>query len=561
MSALSNPSDDLYCALTGGERSTLSGVTVGPKTALTLSAYYAALRNVSDDIAKLPLILYRQLARGKERVPEHSVYRIIHDTPNGVVDSVVFWSTMIAHALGWGNGYAFIRRNNLGRAQSMELLTPDQVTPIFGKDRRLIYRINGAEIYDASFIFHLAGPGFDGVTGYSIAHMARESIALGLAEQNAGSSLFENGLRPSGILNSPRVLDQSGIDKTRGEWKKLYGGSKNTGKVAVLDPGWTYVPISVPNKDAQWIEGREFQVIEMCRWLRLPPHKMQVLAGATYNNMEQMARDYVSDTLLPWIRRIEQQIKSKLLTFSDERDLFAEFLIEGILRGDTAARNAAYALGRQWGWYSANDICEMENRNPLPGRQGDIYLVPMNMVPADRIYNTIDADAPDGQPEGSETDASDTPSDESIDGDVGRILGTMVDEITIRDRAPFVLSNVFQEAAERLGRVERDRKPRMKSEDAFWASHRMAAFRVLRTPVESVMRFVLLSDGNPIPENGAFSSVVERHSESVTDRYMSWARGDDAVAFDPESEVIFAIDAIDRALKENSDGTGKDGVA
>lgn len=384
---MANPSATLYAALTGEGGPTVSGEHVNENTALTLSGYFAAIRAISEDAAKLPLILYQRTKGGKRRAYEHPLYKILHDNPSSECSSMSFRETILSHAIGWGNGYAeIVRMEKSFEVAALHLIDPTTVQVGRAPDGALAYvvRPNGGQrrVLPADRVFHIHGLGFDGVTGYSAVTLAREAIGAGLAQEKSGAALFGNSARPDGILSVPAALKDGG-KKLAEAWKSAYRGSSSAHGLAVLDEGATFQSIAVPNKDCQWIEARQFTVIEMCRFLRIPPHKVFDLLRATFSNIEHQSLSYVTDTLMPWHVRIEQEIQRKLIS-PLQPQYFAEHLVDALLRGDTTTRYAAYAVGRTHGWLSANDVRRMENRNGI-GPAGDIYMVQATMVSAESL--------------------------------------------------------------------------------------------------------------------------------------------------------------------------------
>lgn len=376
------PPDWLHTALTGGDR-TVSGETIGPDKALTLSSYYAAIRAISEDAAKLPLILYKRLKpRGKQRMDGTPLYRLLHDSPNREMSSMSFRETMTLHAIGWGNGIAEIVRDKGGRAVALWPLDPSRVRIERGEDKRLKYVVapTGGDkevVLQPMDVFHLHGLGFDGLTGYSVAHLARESIGAALATEKSGAALFGNSSRPDGVLEVAESLSDKALQNLRDSWEAVHKGAARAHKTAILEGGVQFKPISVPNKDAQWIEAREFMVSELARWLRIPPHKIAHMRDATFSNIESQSREYVIDTLQPWLIRWEQEIARKLIP--PRSNLFAEHLIDGLLRGDTEARFNAYRTAILSGWMSRNEARSLENLNPADGL--DEFLTPLNTGP------------------------------------------------------------------------------------------------------------------------------------------------------------------------------------
>ncbi len=402
-----NPADWFIDFLGGGMSS--SGIRVNANSALHLAPYFAALRCISEDVAKVPLLLYRRKQpRGKKRLTKDPRFKLLHDQPNAHMSSMTWRETLMSHALGWGNGYSEIIFNSLGQVVALELLLPHQVVPGWDRNRsRLRYRVteNSAQRFIPDFrMFHLHGLGFDGITGYSIAHLARDTIGLGLAQERSGSKLFENAVQSAGVLEHPGKLSPEAMRNLRESWERTYGGVDNSGKTVILEEGMKFSSRTIPFKDAQWIEGRGFSVQDIARFFRIPPHMIAELSKSSFSNIQEQSLEYVTHTLMAWFVRFEQECKRKLLSGPRDDDIFVEHLVDGLLRGNVAARYGAYSTARQWGWMSANDVLELENRNSI-GEQGDIYLVPMNMAPADKI-----SDEPEPPPEPDSPDNDDAPN-------------------------------------------------------------------------------------------------------------------------------------------------------
>lgn len=361
-------------------------------TALNYSAVWAAVNVIASAVASLPLILYRRLPDGgKERYTGHPLYRLLHDEPNSEMTSLVFRETLQAHVLTWGNGYAEIERDGSGRPVALWPLDPSRVQPI-REGGRLHYRFtneNGTQVILASRdVLHVPGLSFDGLCGYSPIAKARESIGLGLATERFGSAFFGQGSTFGGVLTSPHKLTQLQKDDIREAIDKHHKGVDRANKFLVLSDGFKFDRLGIPPDDAQFLETRKFQITEVARWFNLPPHKLKDLDRATFSNIEHSSIEFVSDTLRPWLVRWEQEINRKLIAPLERTQQFAEHLVDGLLRGDITSRYAAYAVGTQHGWLSANDIRGFENLNPIDG--GNTYLVPVNMIPIDRMDEYAD---------------------------------------------------------------------------------------------------------------------------------------------------------------------------
>jgi len=362
-----------------GEAPSSSGVSVTEQSALKFSAVWACIRILSEGLASLPLEVYERTADGRKSASAHPVRRLLHDQPNDNMTSFVFRETVQSHAVSWGNGYAFIEHKN-GRPFALHPLMPD-VTTVDRTDGKIVYKtkVNGQKVdLDPVEVLHIPGLGFDGMKGYSPIKMASDSIGIGLAIQQFGGRFFSQGQQPSGVLSVPGTLKDGQASNMREQWQSLYSGTENAHRVAVLEGEAKYQPITISPEDAQTLETRKFQITDIARIFRVPPHMLADLEGATFSNIEQQSLEFVVHSLRPWLVRWEQEINRKLFSESERKKYFVEFNVSGLLRGDIASRYAAYAIGKQWGWLSTNDVRKKENLNPVDG--GDVYLVPLNMA-------------------------------------------------------------------------------------------------------------------------------------------------------------------------------------
>lgn len=361
-----------------------SGKRVTDRTALQHIAVYACVRVLSEAIAQLPLHVYKYNDKGKERVPQHPLYFLLHDQPNPEMTSFVFRETLMSHLLIYGNAYAQIIRNGRGEVVGLYPLSPDKIRVDRDDKNRLIYiysrydeanpnvKEQGEIILKSENVFHIPGLGFDGLVGYSPIAMAKNALGISLACEEYGASFFANGASPSGILEHPGVIKDP--EKIRNAWQYAYG-SGNSHKVAVLEEGMKYQPIAIPNNEAQFLETRKFQIEEIARLYRVPLHMIGDLEHATFSNVEHLSLDFVKYSLDPWLVRWEQNMQKDLLSDSEKGQYFIRFNVEGLLRGDYASRMQGYATARQNGWLSANDIRELEDMNRIPDEEGgNLYL-------------------------------------------------------------------------------------------------------------------------------------------------------------------------------------------
>jgi HK97 family phage portal protein len=377
-----------------GGGSTSAGVSVSEVSALNYAAVWQAVSLIAGDVGSLPLPLYKRTKDGgKERFTDHPLYYILHDAPNPEMSSMVWRETLQAHLLTWGNNYSEIVRNGAGQVSELWPLLPSQVSP-FRQDRRLKYRVvtdgNREVIFEAYDVLHVPGLGYDGTIGYSPIAKARESLGLLAASERFGSSFFGNGTTFGGFVTHPKTLSEKAEKNLRESLNAGHQGPDKAHRLKILEEGMTYQQTGIEPNAAQFLETRQFQIAEVARWFNLPLHKLREMEHSSVRaNIEQEALDYVTSTLRPWLKRWEQEINRKLISPREKYQQSAEFVIEGLLRGDIASRYSAYSVGRQWGWLSVNEVRELENLNPIP--DGNTYLSPMNMTPADRLNEVIDA--------------------------------------------------------------------------------------------------------------------------------------------------------------------------
>ena len=363
---------------------TQSGQYVDEEMALRYSAVWGCVRVISEGVACLPWQVFRRTKGGKKEVTDDTAW-MLQNQPNPEMSPFIFKELLVRRMLLSGNGYAEIERDNGGRPVALWPIISERVTPDRDLDTgALIYRVRDIEkgevILDPSNIFHLKGPGGDGLVGYSIIRMAAEAIGLGLAMQDFGSSFFGNGAHMGGVLQHPKQLSQEAQNRLKESFNQS-NARKNALSIAVLEEGMTYQRIGVPPEDAQFLESRSFSVVDICRWFRVPPHKVAELGRATWGNIEQLSIEFVQDAIVPTACRMEQEADSKFFGRNNRGVVFTQLNVNALLRGDMKSRNDAYAVGRQWGWLCPNDICELEGMNPIPPSQGgDMYLVPANMM-------------------------------------------------------------------------------------------------------------------------------------------------------------------------------------
>lgn len=364
----------------------LSGETVTEQTALTYSAVYNAISLISGTIGALPLHLIQRKGDKKRLADDRVMYGVLHDSPNPYMTAMAFRECLMAHILAWGNGYAEIVRNGYGELIQLWPITPNRVTPVM-LDGQLKYRIRMTGepdvLLDREKILHVPGLGFDGFLGYSVVAMARKSIGLGMAMETFGSRFFGEGTHPGVIVEHPAKLSPEAHANLKASLMDVYSGLGNSHRLMLLEEGMKFQKIVIDPKDSQFLESRQFNIPEIARWFNLPPHKLKDLTKSSFSNIESEQISFVTDSILPWLVRLEQNFNMQLLTKSDREysgrgRLYWKHAVEGLLRADAAARGTYYREMFNIGALSINEIREKEDMDPIPG--GDVHLVPLNMT-------------------------------------------------------------------------------------------------------------------------------------------------------------------------------------
>ena len=360
-----------------------SGEKVDEKSALQIATVYACVRLLADSVAQLPLHLYKiEDDERSVKAKEHSLYKILYRQANSEMTSFSFREVMMTQLLLWGNAYAQIVRDGRNNILGLYPLLPENVE-IDRDDKGTLYYIyhaytdevpgdkNKDIIFRREEILHIPGLGFNGLVGFSPIAMMKNSLGATLAVEKYGSVFFKNGAQPVGVLEHPGILKNP--EKLRENWTEIYGGAKNAHKVAILEEGMKYSPISLPPEDTQFISTREFDVEEICRIFRVPPHMVQSLKRATFSNIEHQSIDFVVHTLDPWLVRIEQAIIKDLLTENEKEIYYPKFNVDGLLRGTIETRMKAYSTGITNGFISPNEARQKENMPPIPDEEGGNY--------------------------------------------------------------------------------------------------------------------------------------------------------------------------------------------
>ncbi len=366
---------------------TTAGKQINEHTAMQMTAVYSCVRILAETVACLPLHVYKyNSSGGKEKYIKHPLYKLLHDEPNPEMTSFSFRETLMSHLLLWGNAYAQIIRNARGEVIALYPLMPNKMTVDRDKNGRLFYLYQrstedvptigkDSQVYlDPTNVLHIPGLGFDGLVGYSPIAMAKNAVGLSMATEEYGAKFFANGAAPGGVLEHPGTIKDP--QKVKDSWNSAYQGSANSHRVAVLEEGMKYQPIGISPEQAQFLETRKFQINEIARIFRVPPHMLADLEKSSFSNIEQQSLEFVKYTLDPWVIRWEQTMCRSLLMESEKPEVFIKFNVDGLLRGDYASRMSGYATARQNGWMSTNDIRELENLDRISAELGgDLYLI------------------------------------------------------------------------------------------------------------------------------------------------------------------------------------------
>ncbi|MDO8704067.1 MAG: phage portal protein [Sulfuricaulis sp.] len=392
-----NPLDDKYYYSSYGSYGgqSLAGLMISEDTAMQASAVWGCVRVISESLASVPLILYRRKdGDRRERASDHYLFDILHDQPNEYQTAFEFKEMMCAHCLLTGNAYARLVPGRRGAADQLLPMHPQRMQ-ILASSGRIYYRYqepNGTSntyadnemfhlrgLSNGSGLYSLSGYNTDGRLGMSVIQYARESIGLALATEQYGARLFAQGTQLSGVLTHPGKLSKEAQDRLRDTWERRHSGLQNAHRPAILEEGMKFESIQMSNEDAQFLSTRTFQVEDIARWFRVPLHMIQSTEKATSwgSGLEQLSLAFVMYTLLPWARRWEQAVRRDLIT--QKSQYYVEYLFDALERADMKARHDAFAVARNWGWLSVNDIRRMENMEPV--EDGDVYLQPLNMVP------------------------------------------------------------------------------------------------------------------------------------------------------------------------------------
>lgn len=360
-----------------------SGALVTEETLRGISAFYAVTKVLYEDLAALPRDVFERWNGSRHEVNNHPVAWLVNAEPNPVMTAYAFWCAVAYHVLVVGNAYVWIEFDRASRIKFLWLLRPDRVRVQIrdGQKRYTVWTEAGKEeSFEDYEMLHFFGVGYDGCKGYSVIDDMLGIGGVALSQQRFVEGFYANGAHPSGVLTHPKSMGDTAWEKWKKRLKDRQVGARNAGNALILEEGMQWQQIGVDPDKAQQIESREFQVLEFCRYHRMPPHKVQHLKEATFSNIEHQGIEYSTGTLTPKCVMIEQELNRKLFSGAQLGRFYVKHNLRALVRGDMKTRNEAYAIGRQWGWLSPNAILALEDMPPLPGAVGDSVLSPLNML-------------------------------------------------------------------------------------------------------------------------------------------------------------------------------------
>ena len=389
----------------------LSGENVTEETALQYSAVWNAITLISGTIGSLPLHLMRPDGRNQKQATDHKLYDVLHTKYNSYMTAMAGRECLAAHILAWGNGYAEIVRNGYGEVTELWPIPPNRVEPKM-KDSELVYEIKvpGADtvILPRAKILHIPGIGFDGFMGYSVIAMARKSIGLGMAMETFGSHFFGQGTHPGVIVSHPNQLSADAHSNLKKALTDSYSGLGQSHRLMLLQEGMKIEKVTISPEDSQFLESRTFQVQDVARWFGLPPHKLKDLTKSSFNNIESEQASFVTDSILPWVIRFEQNYASQLLSERERREgYYFKHVLEGLLRANAADRAEFYSKLFNVGVMTQNEIRMKEDLNPNPDPMADELFVPLNMVPLSLLKEHLEKQEAKQIPETIEEEPTD----------------------------------------------------------------------------------------------------------------------------------------------------------
>jgi len=374
-----------------------SGVSVSPDRALGITAFWAGVRAISQTIAGLPLQVYERVDdRTRRPAPDHPVYQLVFKRPNPNMSAFTFKEMRILHLLMWGNAYAEIQVGGDGRPEALWPLLPDR-TDVVVRDGQKYYStiIDDKKIMlSPDKVLHVPGPGFDGLQGYNVIKVHRDSLGLSAAANEYGARFFGNSGRPSGYIKHPGEPNEEERKQLREEWNQVHSGLTSAQRTAVLWGNMEWEKVSMPPEEAQFIQTREMQIEEVARILNINPILLQHFSKATTwgSGVAQFLTAFGKFTIQPWLDRDEDVLDWDLFTENERGRFYTKYNLDALLRGDVKTQAEVLEIKRRNGVINADEWRALDEENPLPEGQGQQYFMPLNMAP---INQMIDRDTDD----------------------------------------------------------------------------------------------------------------------------------------------------------------------
>lgn len=361
-----------------------SVAVVNPNVALTYSTIFACVRVIAETIATLPLFLYKVKGNNKVKAREHNLYSILHDAPNLECTSVSFFESLITQILLTGNGFAEIIKDNFNNILELHILDANKIRVYRDNYNNIVYEYNDdGKIISLSKrqVLHIAGLGWNGIIGYSPIALMRRQIATGIYQDNFALDFFSNGVKKVPILSHPNRISKEAKESMKESFRKSWDNG-----IVVLEEGITVNPITMNLSDAQFLESRRFSVEEICRIFRVPPHLIGDLSRSTNNNIEHQSIEFVTHTIRPWCVRIERALNNFLLNIKEKGKYTIEFMLDGLLRGDTLTRQQSNQIKLNNGILTRNQWRQQENMNEVEDEYGDDYFCSQQIRPIKKVY-------------------------------------------------------------------------------------------------------------------------------------------------------------------------------
>jgi HK97 family phage portal protein len=359
-----------------------SGIRVTERRAMGLSAHFACVRIIATTLASLPIHIYERTENGKRRAHDHPLSRILHDSPNPEMTAFSFFEGLQAQISNRGAAFAEIVYSRKGDIAELWPIPPGNCRPRRNqKTKKLEYYFpQSGDVLPDWKVLHIPGLSFDGINSFSPVGLFMQTFGMGIAVEEYGARFFGQGTNIGAVVSHPKTLSEVAYKRLKTELAEKYQGLQHSHGVVFLEEDMKYQTLGMNMSEVQFIETRKLTVTEMARIHGVPPHLIADLDRATFSNIEEQSIEAVVYLFRPWAIRWEESLNARLLTPEEQQHYYIKFEVDGLLRGNIKSRYEAYAIGRQWGWLSVNDIREKEDMNPLPGVQGSRYLEPLNMI-------------------------------------------------------------------------------------------------------------------------------------------------------------------------------------